>query len=41
MPTDELFLNGEEKMEKAVASLKKEFASIRTGRALLRLMTKL
>ena len=33
MPTDELFLNGEEKMEKAVASLKKEFASIRTGRA--------
>ncbi len=33
MPTDELFLNGEEKMEKAVNSLKKEFASIRTGRA--------
>ncbi len=33
MPLDELMLNGEEKMEKAIASLKKEFANVRTGRA--------
>lgn len=33
MSLDELFLDGEEKMEKAVAQLKKGFASIRTGRA--------
>ena len=33
MPTDELLLNGEEKMEKAIASLKREFANVRTGRA--------
>ena len=33
MSLDELFLNGEEKMEKAVAQLKKSFASIRSGRA--------
>lgn len=33
MPIDELFLFGEEKMEKAVNQLKREFASIRTGRA--------
>ncbi len=30
---EELFLFGEEKMEKAVAQLKREFASIRSGRA--------
>ena len=30
---DELFLFGEEKMEKAVAQLQKEFGSIRSGRA--------
>ena len=30
---DELFLFGEEKMEKAIASLKREFGSIRSGRA--------
>ncbi len=30
---DELFLIGEDKMEKAIAQLKREFASIRTGRA--------
>ncbi len=30
---DELFLFGEEKMEKAVTQLKKEFGSIRSGRA--------
>ena len=30
---DELFLFGEEKMEKAVAQLKREFGSIRSGRA--------
>ncbi len=30
---DELFLNGEEKMEKAINQLKKEFGSIRSGRA--------
>ena len=33
MSLDELFLNGEEKMEKAVNQLKKSFASIRSGRA--------
>ncbi len=33
MSLDELFLNGEEKMEKAVNQLKKGFASIRSGRA--------
>lgn len=33
MPTSELFKNGEDKMEKAIAQLKKEFATIRTGRA--------
>lgn len=33
MPTDELLLNGEEKMEKAIGSLKREFANVRTGRA--------
>ena len=33
MPVDELFLFGEERMEKAIAQLKKELASIRTGRA--------
>lgn len=30
---EEMFLFGEEKMEKAVAQMKKEFASVRTGRA--------
>lgn len=30
---EELFLFGEEKMEKAISQLKKEFASIRSGRA--------
>ena len=30
---DELFLFGEEKMEKAISSMKREFGSIRTGRA--------
>ena len=30
---DELFLFGEEKMEKAVGQMKKEFSSVRTGRA--------
>ncbi len=30
---DEMFLFGEEKMEKAVAQLHKEFASVRSGRA--------
>lgn len=30
---EELFLYGEEKMEKAIAQLKREFASVRTGRA--------
>lgn len=30
---EELFLFGEEKMEKAIAQLKREFASIRSGRA--------
>ena len=33
MAIDELLILGEEKMEKAVGDLKKEFASIRTGRA--------
>lgn len=33
MSTDEMLLNGEEKMEKAISSLKKEYASVRTGRA--------
>lgn len=33
MPTDELFLFGEEKMEKAITQLKKELGGIRTGRA--------
>ena len=30
---DEMFLFGEEKMEKAIAQMKREFASVRTGRA--------
>ncbi len=30
---DELFLDGEDRMEKALAQMKREFASIRTGRA--------
>ena len=30
---EELFLLGEEKMEKAIAQMKREFASVRTGRA--------
>lgn len=33
MSIEEMLLNGEEKMEKAINALKKEFASIRTGRA--------
>ncbi len=33
MTTEEMFSNGKEKMEKAINALKKEFASIRTGRA--------
>lgn len=33
MPLDELMINGEEKMEKAIASVKREFANVRTGRA--------
>jgi len=33
MSLDELFLFGEEKMEKAVAQLQREFGSIRSGRA--------
>ena len=33
MPTDELFLFGEEKMEKAIGQLKKELGGVRTGRA--------
>ena len=33
MPTDELFLFGEEKMEKAINQLKKELGGVRTGRA--------
>ena len=30
---DEMYLFGEEKMEKAIAQMKREFASVRTGRA--------
>ena len=30
---DEMFLFGEEKMEKAIGQLQKEFASVRSGRA--------
>ena len=30
---EEMFLFGEEKMEKAIAQMKREFASVRTGRA--------
>ena len=30
---DQLFATGEEKMEKAIAQLKREFATVRTGRA--------
>ena len=30
---DEMFLFGEEKMEKAIAQMKREFAGVRTGRA--------
>ena len=30
---EELFLYGEEKMEKAITQMKREFASVRTGRA--------
>ena len=33
MTVDEMLSNGTEKMEKAVAALKKEFGQIRTGRA--------
>ncbi len=33
MSTSELMKNGEEKMQKAIATCKKEFANIRTGRA--------
>ena len=33
MSIDELLINGEEKMEKAIVQMKKEFATIRTGRA--------
>ena len=33
MPTDEMLLNGEERMEKAINALKKEYGSVRTGRA--------
>lgn len=33
MSIEEVLLNGEEKMQKAIASIKKEFANIRTGRA--------
>lgn len=33
MSLDELFLSGEEKMEKAIAQLHREFGSIRSGRA--------
>ncbi len=33
MPFDEILIEGEDKMEKCIAQLKKEFASIRTGRA--------
>jgi len=33
MPTDELLINGEEKMEKALSNMKREFGNVRTGRA--------
>ena len=33
MPTDELLLNGEDKMEKVISNMKREFANVRTGRA--------
>ncbi len=33
MSTEEILLNTEDKMEKAINSLKKEFANVRTGRA--------
>lgn len=33
MPFDEILILGEEKMEKCIGQLKKEFASVRTGRA--------
>ncbi len=33
MSLEEIFLFGEEKMEKAIAQLKKEFGGVRTGRA--------
>lgn len=33
MPFDEVLILGEEKMEKCIGQLKKEFASVRTGRA--------
>lgn len=33
MATQEMFLNGEDKMDKAIGSMKKEFGAIRTGRA--------
>lgn len=33
MATQEMFLNGEDKMDKAIGSMKKEFGVIRTGRA--------
>ena len=31
---DELFLNGEERMEKGIGQLRKEFATVRSGRAI-------
>lgn len=33
MSIDEIMINGEDKMQKAIGSIKKEFANIRTGRA--------
>ena len=30
---EELYLFGEEKMEKAIAQMKREFSTVRTGRA--------
>lgn len=33
MPFDEILILGEEKMEKCIGQLKKDFASVRTGRA--------
>ena len=33
MPVDSIYNSGTEKMEKAINQMKKEFASIRTGRA--------